>query len=408
MRGTNKLTALKISKLTDTGRYGDGGGLYLQISQWGTKAWVFRFMKDGRSRQMGLGDIATFSLKEARERAKSARQLLADGIDPLEARQQAKDAKQIEESRTITFDEAAARYIKAHQAGWTNAKHGAQWQSSLAKYASPVFGEMPVAAIDTTLVMQALEPIWSLKTETASRTRGRVEAVLDWATARGYRDGDNPARWRGHLDKLLPAKTKVAKVKHQPAMDYRDVPAFMKTLRGADSLSARALELTILTAARTGETINARWDEFDLDAKLWTVPGERTKSGREHRVPLSKRAIVLLHTVARHHGSEYVFPGLRIGRPLSNMAMLELLRGMNSNGFTVHGFRSSFRDWAAHETNFPREIAEASLAHVLKDKTEAAYQRGDLLEKRCRLMSAWENYCRNPRSRGEVVTLKRA
>ncbi len=408
MRATNKLTALKVSRLTDTGRYADGGGLYLQVSKWGTKAWVFRYMKDGRSRWMGLGDIATFSLKEARDRAKAARQILADGIDPLEARQQAKDAKRIEAARTITFDEAAARYIKAHKAGWKNAKHADQWQSSLTRFVSPVFGEMPVGTIDTALVMQALEPIWSSKTETASRTRGRVEAVLDWATARGYRNGDNPARWRGHLDKLLPAKTKVARVKHQPAMDYRDVPAFMKTLRAAESLSARALELTILTAARTGETINARWEEMDPEAKLWTVPGDRTKSGREHRVPLSKRAVALLRTVARHHSSKYVFPGLRIGRPLSNMAMLELLRGMNGNGFTVHGFRSSFRDWAAHETNFPREIAETALAHVLKDKTEAAYQRGDLLEKRRRLMSAWENYCGNPRSSGEVVTLRRA
>jgi len=408
MRGTNKLTPLKVSRLTDTGRYGDGGGLYLQISKWGTKSWLFRYMKDGRPRQMGLGDIQTFSLKEARERAKAARQTLADGVDPLDARQKSKDAERIEAARAISFKQAAERYIKAHRAGWKSPKHADQWESTLATYAYPLFGSLPVAAVDTGLVMRVIEPIWTGKTETASRVRGRIEAVLSWATVRGYRDGDNPARWRGHLDKLLPAKTKVTKVRHQPAIPYAALPEFLVSLRAADSISARALEFTILTAARTGETINARWDEIDFDAKLWTVPGERTKSGRAQRVPLTKRAVELLKTIPRERGSAFVFPGVRKGRPLSNMAQLELLRGMKGNGFTVHGFRSSFRDWAAEQTNFPREIAEAALGHVLKDKTEAAYQRGDLLEKRRRLMSAWEAYCARPIRGGGVVALAKA
>ncbi len=408
MRGANKLTPLKVSRLTKPGRYGDGGGLYLQISIWGTKAWLFRYMKDGRARQMGLGDIQTFTLKEARDRAKAARQLLADGIDPLEARQKAKDAKRIEAARTITFKEAAKRYIKAHRAGWKNGKHAEQWASTLATYAFPVFGDLPVAAVDTALVMKVIEPIWAEKTETASRVRGRIEAVLGWATVRGYRDGDNPGRWRGHLDKLLPAKTKVAKVRHQPAMPYAALPEFMVSLRATTSISAQALEFTILTAARTGEIINSRWDEIDFAKKLWTIPAERTKSGRAQRVPLSDRTIKIVKAIPRERGSGFIFPGARKGQALSNMAMLELLRGMKGSGLTVHGFRSSFRDWAAEQTNFPRELAEAALGHVLADKTEAAYQRGDLLEKRRRLMSAWGSYCARPMSGGEVVPLKRA
>ena len=411
---TNKLTPLEVSNLNEPGRYADGGGLYLQVTrwkkdgaEWSTKAWLFRYMKDGRARQMGLGGVETFSLKEARARARAQRQLLADGIDPLGARRQAKDAARLEAAHAISFKDAAARYIAAHRAGWKNEKHGEQWGNTLTAYAYPHIGSLPVAAIDTALVMRVLEPIWTTKSETASRVRGRVERVLDWARVQGMRQGENPARWKGHLDKLLPAKTKVAKVRHQPAMPWREVPAFMAELRGNESISARALELIVLTATRTGETIGARWDEIDLGEKVWTIPGARTKSGREHRVPLSDRALEILKALPRVRGG-FVFPGARAKQPLSNMAALELLRGMRP-GLTVHGFRASFPDWCAEATNFPREIAEAALGHVLGNKVEAAYQRGDLLEKRRTLMNAWTGYCSgDPRGNGITPQSRRA
>jgi len=409
-RTINKLSATFVAKESRPGRYGDGGGLWLQVSQFGTKAWIFRFMLDGKARQMGLGSVETFSLKEARERARQARQLVADGIDPIEARNEKKAAARSEDAKRITFKQASERYIKAHAAGWKNVKHADQWRSTLETYVWPVIGSLAVSSVDTAHVMKILEPIWSEKAETASRVRGRIERVLDWAKARHFRTGENPARWKGHLDKLLPARSKIAKVKHHAALPYRDMPAFMERLRKMESISARALEFTILSAARTGETIGAKWDEFDFSEKVWAVPGERMKSGREHRVPLSDRAIKILENLPREKDSEYVFPGSRKGRHLSNMAMLELLRGMEgTEGLTVHGFRSTFRDWAAERTNFPREIAEAALAHVLKDKTEAAYQRGDLLEKRRRLMAAWSSYCTEKAAeRGKILKLERA
>lgn len=406
MRGSYKLTPLKVARLNEPGRYADGGGLYLQVSQWNTKSWLFRYMLNGRARQMGLGSVSTFTLKEARERARAARQLLADGIDPLEARRKALAAERIEAARAITFQEAAQRYIKAHRAGWKNVKHANQWTATLFTYAYPVIGSLPVSAVDTGLVLKVLEPIWTSKPETASRVRGRIESVLDWAAVRGYRSGDNPARWRGHLDKLLPPKAKVAKVRHQPAMPYAELPAFMAELRENASISAKALEFTILTAVRTGEAIYSRWSEIDLDGRLWIIPAERTKSGREHRVPLCDRALEILRSLPQEKGCEFVFPNAN-GTALSNMAMLELLRGKRP-GLTVHGFRSTFRDWAAEMTNFSREIAEAALGHVLGNKVEAAYQRGDLLDKRRRLMAAWESYCAKPPRNGKVLTLSKA
>ena len=403
-RKINQLSAAQVAKETRPGRYGDGGGLWLQVSQFGTKAWIFRFMLNGRARQMGLGSVDTFSLKEARERARLARQQLADGVDPIEARNERKAAARAEDSKRVTFADAAALYIKAHAPGWRNAKHADQWANTLDTYAKPVIGDLSVADIDTGHVMKILEPIWSEKPETASRVRGRVEAVLDWARARHYRTGDNPARWKGHLDHLLPAKAKVAKVRHMPALPYAELPAFMGRLADMESVSARALEFTILTAVRTNETIGARWSEIDLTTKTWTIPADRMKADREHRVPLCDRALDILASLPREDGNDHVFIGGRKGRGLSNMAMLELLRGMDGvSGVTVHGFRSTFRDWAAESTNFPREIAEAALAHVLKDKTESAYQRGDLLEKRRRLMSAWDGYCTGPARRAGVV-----
>ncbi|ESX48810.1 integrase arm-type DNA-binding domain-containing protein [Mesorhizobium sp. C416B] len=402
-RSINKLSAVEVAKKAKPGTYGDGGGLYLQVAkstakgaQEGaiTKSWLFRFMLAGKARYMGLGDVQTFNLKEARERARAARQLVSDGKDPIEDRRERTAALRADDAKRITFKQASERYIAAQKAGWKNAKHADQWQNTLATYAFPVIGDLPVAKVDTAHVMQILEPIWTTKTETATRVRGRVELVLDWAKARHYRGGDNPARWRGHLDKLLPARSKVAKVEHHAAMPYADLPAFMAQLRSMDSISARALEFTILTAVRTGEAIGVMEGEVDFANKLWTIPAVRMKADRPHRVPLSDRAIEILKGVPREAESPYLFPGARKGKPLSNMAMLELLRGMEGmEGLTVHGFRSTFRDWAAERSNFPREIAEAALAHVLTDKTEAAYQRGDMLEKRRRLMTAWAGYC---------------
>jgi integrase len=407
MRTLNRLSAVRAAKLKKPGRYADGGGLYLQVSAWGTKAWLFRYMLDGRARQMGLGPLHTVSLADARERARSARVKLLDGADPIDAKREQRLALKAETAKLVRFREAADKYIGAHRSGWRNAKHAEQWEATLTTYAYPILGDLSVAMIDTAHVMKVLEPIWTTKTETASRVRGRIEAVLAWASARDFRPrGENPARWKNHLDQLLPAKTKVRPVQHQPAMPFANVPPFISELRAQDSISARALEFTILTAVRTGEAVGARWSELDLKTKTWTVPGDRTKSGREHRVPLSDRALEILRGLPRLDRALYVFPGQRAGHPLSNMALLELLRGMRP-GLTVHGFRSSFRDWCGEATNYPRELAEAALAHIVADRTEAAYRRGDALLKRSKLMQAWANFCGTPRLDGKVIAIRK-
>jgi integrase len=390
MRGTNKLTAARVDRLKKPGRYGDGGGLWLQIAAGGTKSWLLRYQRDGKARQMGLGPCSLVSLADARERARDARRVLLDGGDPIDARNALRLAAKIEAAKGITFQQCAEKHIAAHEAAWRNEKHRAQWHSTLERYAYPKIGSLPVSAIDTTLILKVLEPIWGKRPETAGRLRGRIEAVLDWATAREYRAGDNPARWRGHLDKLLPAKRKLRGVQHHTAMPYEALPVLMGRLRRLEFVSARALEFTILTAARTGETIGARWAEIDIAAKIWTVPEDRTKSGREHRVPLSDRAVELLEALPRQDGNDHVFVGGRKGAGLSNMAMLELVK---SGGVTVHGFRSTFRDWAAETTAYPNHVVEMALAHVIGDKVEAAYRRGDLFEKRRRLMRDWATYC---------------
>ena len=305
----------------------------------------------------------------------------------------------------MTFDQCADAYLAAHRAGWRNAKHAAQWSSTLATYVSPIFGNLPVQAIDVALVTKALEPIWTAKPETASRMRGRIESILDWAKVRGYRDGENPARWRGHLDHLLPARAKVSKVRHHAALPYDELAGFMGKLRAQGGTSARALEFAILTAARTGEVIGARWAEIDLPGKTWTIPAERMKAGREHRVPLSAAALAILETQAALTENEFVFPGQqRAG--LSDMALWMALRAMGRDDLTVHGFRSTFRDWAAERTNFPREVAEGALAHSLTDKVEAAYRRGDLFDKRRRLMTAWADHCGKAVAAGTVLPLR--
>ncbi|WP_010685528.1 phage integrase central domain-containing protein [Methylobacterium mesophilicum] len=387
-----KLTALGVTKLKIPGMYGDGGGLWLQVSGKGGKSWVFRYTLRGKSREMGLGPVSTFSLAEARDKALTCRKLCYEGIDPIEMRRGQRQEAAVEAAKAITFRTCAEAYIEAHKAGWRNDKHAAQWTATLATYAFPVFGDLPVQAVDTGLVLKALEAIWITKPETATRVRGRIESVLDWAATRGYRRGENPARWKGHLQNLLPKRSKVRKVEHHAALPFKDVPGFMKAVAAQPGVASKLMAFTILTAARTGEALGARWDEIDLEAGIWTVPAERMKAGAEHRVPLSPAALAILGEM-QGLDSTFVFPGGRRGKPLSNMAMLTLLRRMERPDLTVHGFRSSFRDWASETTDFPSEVVEMALAHTVESKVERAYRRGDLFEKRRDLMGAWSTHC---------------
>jgi integrase len=406
MAGTlNRLSAVEVKGVDQKGMYHDGGGLYLQVSAAGTKSWIYRFTLDGRPREMGLGPLNAISLAEARKRAAECRRMRLDGIDPIEARSEHRSWKKLEAARGMTFDACAAAYLDAHNDGWRNAKHREQWRNTLSSYAGPIFGSLPVQAVDLALVMKALEPIWKAKPETASRLRGRIEAVLDWATVRGYRKGENPARWRGHLDKLLPARAKIQKVVNHPALPYSEIADFMVSLRSQEGIAARALGFLILTAARTGEIIGARWDEFDLKDKIWVVSGERMKGGREHRVPLSGPALAILKKMNEIREGDFVFPGGRKGMPLSNMAMLALLKRIGRHDLTTHGFRSTFRDWAAERTNFPREVVEMALAHSIESKVEAAYRRGDLFQKRRQLMEAWARFSEIQAAAGKIISI---
>jgi len=395
------LTALKVERLRDKpGMHADGSGLYLQVKNGGA-SWVLRYQFEGRPHWMGLGPLALFGLKDAREKALEAKRLKHGGTDPLELRRQARAQKRLDAAKAVTFKQAAEKYIAAHKAGWRNAKHAEQWTNTLSTYAEPVFGSLPVQTVDTTLVLKVLEPIWAKKPETASRLRGRIEAVLNWAKVRGYRDGENPARWKGHLDHLLPARGRVRRIEHHAALPFAEIGTFMAALRQQEGIAARGLEFAILTAARTGEILGARWNEIDLAEKVWTVPAERMKARREHRVPLSDRALMILDDMkpvrraaeGEDKATAFVFPGAKPGEPLSNMALLMLLRRMGRSDLTAHGFRSTFRDWAAERTGFPAEVAEMALAHTVSDKVEAAYRRGDLFEKRRRLTDAWAAFC---------------
>jgi integrase len=404
-RATNRLSALAVTRAKKPGMYADGGGLYLQVTSAGARSWIFRYARNGRSREMGLGALSKVPLATARLKAEEAREDLGRGQDPIQARQARKAEEAAEAARQVTFEDAADSYINSHRAGWRNAKHGDQWKNTLRTYAYPAIGSVPVRDIETGMVLKVLEPIWTIKTETANRVRGRIEAVLDWARARGHRQGENPARWRGHLDDLLPRPGKVRRVQHHPALPYSEIGAFMAELRKQEGVAALALEFLILTASRTGEAIGARWSEIDLQQRLWTIPAERIKAGREHRVPLSSPTIIVLREVAKLRRTDgYVFPGDKQGKHLSNGALLMLLERMNRGDLTVHGFRSTFRDWAAEQTNFPREVAEMALAHVVEDKTEAAYRRGDLFVKRQKLMDTWAAYCAT-KQRGRLVNI---
>lgn len=394
-RSINKLSALKVRQLSEAGRYGDGDGLYLYISKLGTKSWVFRYRDraTGKHRDKGLGPLRDVSLEQARQAARDARMVLRAGMDPIDRRRQERSETARERASAVTFGYCADRYIAAHAASWRNEKHGKQWRTTLDTYAAPLL-PMAVASIETPDVLRALEPIWSSKTETATRVRQRIEAVLDWAAARKYRGTENPARWRGHLDKLLPQPTKLKKVTPRAALPYAELAEFMSELRARDGLSARALELQILTATRPSEVAGARWEEFDLAAGTWTIPGERMKAGKPHRVPLSPAALTLLRALPRLHGEAqaYLFPGFGKNPTMTTAAPLKLLKELRP-GVVAHGFRSTFRDWAADMTAYPREIAEEALAHALSDKTEAAYRRTDLFTKRAGLMADWARYC---------------
>jgi integrase len=402
---TSKLSAVDVSKKMKPGIYGDGGGLWLQITPTKGKSWSYRFMLRGKAREMGLGPYPAITLAEARQKAGECRRVVLAGLDPIEARIAERAAAASAAARGVTFKEVATQYIAAHEGGWKNAKHKQQWRNTLDTYALPVLGDTPVAAVVVGDVMRILEPIWRTTPETASRVRGRVESILDYATARGWRTGENPARWRGHLQNLLPPTAKVAKVEHHAALPWQEIGAFMAELRGKEMISARGLEFLILTATRTGEAIGAKWSEIDLQAAVWTIPAERMKAATEHRVPLSAPALSLLRTLAKTPESEWVFPGGRKGKPLSNMAFLELLRRMDRGDLTAHGFRSTFRDWTGETTGYPRDVAEAALAHTLKDKVEAAYRRGDLMEKRRALMAEWARFCDRPAVKGEVIPI---
>jgi integrase len=355
---------------------------------------------------MGLGPLDLVSPEEAREAARLAKKRLREGLDPIEARAEQKATQKTEralaKAANITFEDCTELYFKHHSAKWKNPKHRAQFLSTLRAYAYPFFGSLPVAAIDKTLVLKALIPIWEKKTETASRVRGRIESVLDFAKVSGYRSGDNPASWDGNLVHALPAPSSIAKVEHHAALPYREVPEFLTALAKREGIAARALEFTILTAVRTGEVIGAKWNEIDFHGTTWTIPAARMKMKKEHRVPLSDRAIAILRALPRE--ADYVFIGARKGEPLSNMAMAELLKRMERTHITVHGFRSTFRDWSAETTAYPNHVVEMALAHVIGDKVEAAYRRGDLFEKRRRLMADWSRYCYSPSVSADTVT----
>jgi integrase len=414
-RRLNLLSPKFIETIGKPGRYADGGGLYLQVtaSKNGgvTKSWLFRFMRrhvsrTGKplSREMGLGPLSIhkrdgfISAKEARDRAYQARESLKAGIDPLDARRVLRTTERLEGARAMTFSQCAAEYIKGHQAGWKGQKHVKLWKGSLARYVEPLIGALPVAAIDTGLVLKVLRPIWETKTKTAADTRSRIELILDWAKIHGYRDGENPARWKGHLDHALPKPARIAKVTHLAAMPYDELPGFMGELHQQEGMAAAALEWTILAAARTDDTLGFPWSEVDTEKKVWTVPAARMKAEADHRVPLSDRMLEILGKLDRE--TVFVFSG-KPNKGLAHEAMLKVLKAIRP-GVTVHGFRSTFKDWASEQTAYPNEVSEMALAHKIPGKVEGAYRRGDLFEKRRRLMADWANYCASS-SRGPAV-----
>jgi integrase len=389
------LTALRVRRLTKPGRYGDGDGLYLAISPNGAKSWVFMWKRGGIRKAVGRGSVSTVSLAEARELAAGDRKIVREGGDPPKAR-----------ARTASvpnFGKCADVYIASNEAAWRSSKHAYQVKLQLTRYAAPL-RSLPVDQITTEQVLSTLQPLWKAKVETAKRTRQRIEAVIDAARARGHRSGENPARWRGHLDKILPSPERLARVEHHPAMPYTEVPVFMAKLRATEGIAARALEVTILTAARVGEVRGATWSEIDMDNRVWVIPPGRMKAGKEHRVPLSDRAMTILREMEKLRLSDFVFHGFRDNRPLSDVTVRAVLHGLGVTDAVTHGFRSSFRDWAGDETHAAHDVIEAALAHAIRNKAEAAYRRGSALEKRRELMEAWARYC--AQDRADVIALR--
>ncbi len=423
-RLVDKLSPLKIAKINKRGYYSDGNGLYLKVTASASKSWIFRYTVGGLKRDMGLGAVHTLGLSEARLKAKDQRLMLLDGHDPLTARERAREAEVLARAKMMTFNECAAQYIAAHRNSWKSEKHALQWPATIATYASPVFGSLPVAEVDLGLVMKVLNPIWTDKTETAKRLRGRIESVLGWATTSGYRQGENPARWRGHLENLLAAPNKIKPVKHQPSLPWKEVGQFISSLRQQDGIAPRALEFLILTATRTGETLEAKWDEINLETGLWIIPAIRMKAGVEHHVPLSIEAVALISKIPRV--DKYVFTSATYGKALSDMSLTAVLKRMHeanikSGGkgwidpkednrrITSHGFRSTFRMWGAESVShsFPREVIEFALAHKLPDQVESSYQRGTVFEKRIPLMQSWSDYCTNKQENAKVTHIRK-
>lgn len=396
----NRLTVKFVERVTVPGTYADGGGLYLQVQKRKdgstARSWVVRYRsEEGRMREMGLGTFDLVPLANARDKAIDARRSAANGADPIDERQARRAQLRAVHTPLMTFKQCAKIYIDAHKGSWKNESHREQWSATLKKYAYPVFGEKPVREIDQAGVFAVLDPIWSTKTETASRLRGRIEAILDWAKVRGYREGENPARWKGHMAKAFPARTKIQPIQHHPALPYKELPDFMANLLAIESIGAKAFAFCILNVTRTSETLLAERTEFDVDECIWIIPAQRMKARKEHRIPLSDAAMKLFKAVSQLSDPDfkYLFESTKkAGEPLSNMTFLTMLKRMERQDLTAHGFRSTFRDWAAETTSYPREVAELALAHAIGDKVEAAYRRGDLLEKRRSLMNDWATF----------------
>jgi integrase len=388
----------------EPGYHGDGGGLYLQVAPAGSKSWIFRFALAGRRREMGIGSFPSVSLAAAREAASKARALVKAGKDPIAVREAEKAHARLQAARGVTWNKAVDQFLKAHLSSWRNPKHRQQWRNTLDTYAKPVFGGLAVAEIGTPEVTKVLDPIWQEKPETASRVRGRIERILDWSKVRGYRTGENPARWRGHLDKVFPPRAKLRKVRHHAAVPIDDLPAVYENLTKANGIAAKALRFTILTAVRPGETTGGTWPEVDRKAALWTIPAHRMKADKEHRVTLSKEALAILEEMAELRTGLFIFPGHKEKRPLSLTALSKALKAAGGGTATVHGMRSTFKDWASERTSFPSEVSEMALAHSIGDKVEAAYRRGELLKKRAAMMQQWATFVRTPQ-RGNVVSI---
>lgn len=401
-----ELGPLDVKRITDPGLHAVGGvaGLHLQVTKTGARSWILRATVGSKRRDIGLGGFPDVTLAQAREKAREAREHIQQGIDPIEQKKAVKAALMAANAKNITFDEAARQFLKSKTREFSNPKHTQQWNSTLSTYASPIIGRLPVDKVELAHIVKILEPLWETKTETATRLRGRIEGVLAYATASGFREGDNPARWKGNLDAVLPKPGKIKKVKHHRALPWQEVGGFMAQLRERDGMAARALELLVLTATRSGEVRGAAWPEIDLQAKTWTIPAERMKAGKEHVVPLCTDAVKLLKALPRFEGTDLIFPSAR-GGMLSDMTLGKVLKLMGVDA-TAHGFRSTFRDWCAEQTNYPRDVAEMALAHTIPSAVERAYRRGDLLTKRTRLMADWCRFINTPAQAGEVVPIQ--